>query len=86
MPLNELSESRRVAGLNSVLRKLKSDRVKKIFLSKEAKPSLLMEIKELADERKIPVEWAENSQMLGRACAVTRKTAAAALLKEENET
>ncbi len=36
MPLNELASSRRIAGVNSVLRKLKADGVSKIFISKEA--------------------------------------------------
>ena len=65
MPLNELASSRRIAGVNSVLRKLKADGVSKIFISKEADIPLKAEILQL-----------------GRACAVTRKTAAAALLKK----
>ena len=82
MPLNELASSRRVAGINSVLRKLKADEVSKIFLSKEAEGRLVSEILTEASERGILVEWTEQSLQLGRACAVNRKTAAAALLKK----
>ena len=82
MPLNELASSRRIAGVNSVLRKLKADGVSKIFISKEADISLKAEILTEAAKRGVPVEWAETSLQLGRACAVTRKTAAAALLKK----
>ncbi|NLX84713.1 MAG: 50S ribosomal protein L7ae [Synergistaceae bacterium] len=82
MPLNELASSRRVAGINSVLRKLKADEVSKVFLSKEADGHLLSEILEEAFKRGVLVEWTEQSLQLGRACAVTRKTAAAALLKK----
>ena len=80
MPLNELASSGRVAGINAVLRKLKADEAVKVFLSKEADARLLSEILEEAKKRAVPVEWAETSLQLGRACAVTRKTAAAALL------
>ncbi|NLD06129.1 MAG: 50S ribosomal protein L7ae [Synergistaceae bacterium] len=82
MPLNELASSRRIAGINSVLRKLKADEVKKVFISKEANCPQAEEIISEASKRGVPVEWAETSLQLGRACAVTRKTAAAALLKK----
>lgn len=82
MPLNELASSRRIAGINSVLRKLKADQVKKVFISKEANCTLIKEILAEASKREVPVEWAETSLQLGRACAVTRKTAVAALLKK----
>ena len=82
MPLNELASSGRIAGINSVLRKLKANEAVKVFLSKEADVRLLSEILEEAKKRAVPVEWAETSLQLGRACAVTRKTAAAALLKK----
>ena len=82
MPLSELASSRRIAGLNSVLRKLKADEADKVFISKEADRLLVKEIFAEASKRGVPVEWAETSLQLGRACAVNRKTAAAALLKK----
>lgn len=82
MPLNELASPRRIAGINSVLRKLKADEVIKIFLSREADERLTAELLAEAARRGVPVEWAEGSLQLGRACAVSRKTAAAALLKK----
>ena len=82
MPLNELASSRRIAGINSVIRKLKADEAIKVFVSAEADVQLIAEILTEAAKREVPVEWAETSLQLGRACAVTRKTAAAALLKK----
>lgn len=82
VPLNELASANRIAGMNSVLRKLKTDCLSKIFLSKEADPVLLKEIVSEAQERGVSIEWAEDSLQLGRACAVSRKTAAAAILKK----
>lgn len=81
MPLNELSTDRRVAGINSVQAALRAGNVLKIFLSKEAKPSLLTGIMSEAESSGVPIEWVTESLQLGRACAVPRKTAAAAILK-----
>ena len=82
MPLNELASSRRIAGINSVIRKLKADEAIKVFVSAEADVQLIAEILTESAKREVPVEWAETSLQLGRACALTRKTAAAALLKK----
>lgn len=81
MPLNELASPRRIVGTNVVLRKLKAGEVGKVFLSEEADSRFTAEILAEAEKQEVPVEWAEGSLQLGRACAVTRKTAAAALLK-----
>ena len=81
--LSELSSSERVAGISAVMRSLKACRAEKVFLSKEADIKLLSEIIKAADETNVPIEWAEESQQLGRACAIQRKTAAAALLKKK---
>ena len=82
MSLSELAAAERTAGINSVLRGLNANRAAKVFLAADADAELLREIVELAEKQRVPVEWAGDSQQLGRACAVTRKTAAAALLKK----
>ncbi|MCE5201296.1 MAG: ribosomal L7Ae/L30e/S12e/Gadd45 family protein [Synergistaceae bacterium] len=82
MPLYELATEERIAGINSVLRNLKAGCIRKVFLSKEADPALLKEITRAAEAGGVPIEWAEDSMQLGRACAIARKTAAAALLKK----
>ena len=82
MPLNELATAARIAGINAVLRKIKAGSVVKVFLSKEADESVLKNVVQAAQKQGVPIEWAEESLQLGRACAVSRKTAAAALLKK----
>ena len=73
MPLNELASSPRCAGQNSVLRNIARGEALKVFLA--------VRIRAASNERNIPVETAADSQQLGRACALTRKTAVAAILK-----
>lgn len=82
MPLNELASCQRSAGTASVLRKLARDEVSKVFIADDADEKLKSKIKTAIGEKDIPVEYAENSQMLGRACALSRKTAVAAILKK----
>lgn len=82
MPLNELAQNARCAGINSVLRNVAKGEVLKIFLAADVETKLKDKIILTAEECNIPVEIAEDSQQLGRACAVPRKTAVAAILKK----
>lgn len=82
VPLNELFASPRTAGFNSVQRKAAKGEVCKIFLADDADEKLAGKVKGIAAEYGIPIEPAENSQKLGRACALTQKTAVAAVLKK----
>lgn len=82
MPLCELASSSRSAGTASVLRKLARNEVLKVFIAEDADVKLKAKIKAAAEEKNVSVEYAEDSQKLGRACALSRKTAAAAILKK----
>ena len=81
MPLKELASSPRCAGQNSVLRNIARGEALKVFLAADADEKLALRIRAASNERNIPVETAADSQQLGRACALTRKTAVAAILK-----
>ena len=80
--LNELASEKRITGSKSLIRALRQGKVAKIFLSKEAEEGFFEEILEQAGIHGVSVEWAEDSLQLGRACAVSRKTAAAGLFKK----
>ena len=82
MPLNELASSRRTAGFNSVMRSLRRGEVVKIFLADDADEKLAREVKKTSEEANIPVEATEDSVKLGRACAVSHRTAVVAILKK----
>lgn len=82
MPLNELSSSPRTAGFNSVMRSLKRGEVIKVFLADDADEKIAGEVRKISAETNTPVEVAEDSVKLGRACVVSHKTAVAAILKK----
>lgn len=82
MPLNELSSLPRTAGFNSVMRSLKRGDAVKIFLANDADEKLAGEVRKASEEAGTPIELAEDSVKLGRACVMTHKTAVAAILKK----
>ena len=82
MPLTELASSPRTAGFNSVMRSLKRGEVIKIFLADDADEKIAGEVRKISAETNTPVEVAEDSGKLGRACVVSHKTAVAAILKK----
>lgn len=84
MPLGELATNRRIAGINSVQAALRTENVLKIFLSQEAEQSLLWDVVREAERLGVPMEWVGGSLQLGRACAMSRKTAVAAILKRKS--
>ncbi|WP_303881386.1 ribosomal L7Ae/L30e/S12e/Gadd45 family protein [Acetomicrobium mobile] len=82
MSLHELVESDRVVGAKSVLRKLLRSEIKKVFVARDAERKVIEPILREAEIRKIPVEWVDNSTILGRACVIERPAAVAGLLKD----
>ncbi len=79
MTVRELAESKRFVGISQVRRELERDNVGKVFLAEDADQSLLVEIRSLAESRGIPVESVGTMLELGRACAISRGAATAAL-------
>jgi len=83
MSLHELVESDRVVGAKSVLRRLLRSEIKKIFFARDAERKVIEPILKEAEIREIPVEWVDNSKILGRACVIERPAAVAGLLKDK---
>ena len=85
MSLSELATKNRLAGVSSVLRKLRKRQVIKVFIAEDADAEVKENIMKEASDANVSVEMTENMLQLGRACAITRKTAVAAILKEEDK-
>ena len=64
------------------MRRLKGGEVLKIVRGDEAEEKLAGEGRRASLETQTPVEIAEDSVKLGRACVVSHKTAVAAILKK----
>ena len=82
MPLSELASDQRVVGLRQVLRKIQLGQLQKLFLARDAAEERVMELLAEAERRGVTVEWCESMEVLGRASAISRKAAAAGIVKE----
>lgn len=81
MPLGDLATLRCVVGARQVYKKLLAGELEKVFLARDADPSLVQPILIEAQRQSLMVEWADSMRLLGRACAIQRKTAAAGIRK-----
>lgn len=79
MPLDELAVLGRIIGSRQLLRRLRAGAVSKVFVARDADPKRVSEILEEALARGIEIEWVESMRILGRACAISRETAAAGI-------
>lgn len=82
MAIRELAEGKRFIGLSQVRRELLKGNVEKLFIAEDADEQLLFEVKSLASSKGIEIEKARTMIELGRACAISRGAAIAALQRK----
>ncbi|MBO8154181.1 ribosomal L7Ae/L30e/S12e/Gadd45 family protein [Thermovirga sp.] len=79
MPLHELAVPYRVVGTKAVRKALSRGSLKKVFIAKDAEPSIVDGLWEQAASLGVEVEWADSKVVLGRACAIDRPASAAGI-------
>ena len=77
--LLELKTAPKVVGMKQLRRALKEDRVSRVFLARDADPSLTESI--AGSCQAIPCFWVVSMKVLGRACGIDVGAAAAAILQ-----
>ena len=82
--LNELKQSEKIVGLKQSLRLIESGNAKKAFLAKDCSSHIFDEVEHFCKKYKVPVEYAETTTELGRACGID-VGAAVAVLKKVND-
>lgn len=80
--LSELENGAKVVGVKQVRRALASGQAKRLYLAKNADPSLTGPLERQAAEQGVDLTWTDSMKALGRACGIAVGTAAAATLKE----
>ncbi|MDD3334434.1 MAG: ribosomal L7Ae/L30e/S12e/Gadd45 family protein [Eubacteriales bacterium] len=71
----------RVVGTKQVLRAVNDGKAARVFLGKDADGFIYHRVQALCEEKQVPVTVVDSMQELGKLCAVSVKTAAAAALK-----
>lgn len=80
--LSKLKETKcRVVGTSEVLRAINGEKVKQVFIARDASRHLVAPLYRLCAERNIPVVEVDSMRDLGLACGIRVSAAAAALVK-----
>ncbi|NCC95288.1 MAG: 50S ribosomal protein L7ae-like protein [Synergistales bacterium] len=83
MAVQELAEGKRFIGISQVRRELLKGNVGKLFVAEDADEAMTSDITSLAISQGIPVEMVGTMIELGRACAISRGAATAALQRKD---
>ena len=78
--LSQLENNAKVVGAKQTRRALKDGRAVRIFLARDADPSLTEPLEALGREHQVDVEWIDSMKSLGNACGIAVGAAVAALL------
>lgn len=81
MMLEELKHVARVIGIKQVTKAINKGQALCVFLAADADGRVINPLKNLCEERGIPMETAHSMGELGRACAIEVGAAAVAVLK-----
>lgn len=70
-----------IVGFNQVIRGLKSNLFKQVFIALDADKNIKKLIEEEADKKSVDVVYIDTKEELGKLCGIEINAAAAALLK-----
>lgn len=77
--MEELKNARHVVGVKQVRRTLTAREAKRLFVARDADPSLTGPLAELAREQGLSVEEVPTMKALGQACGIAVGAACAAI-------
>ena len=78
--LSELKTVQHVAGLKQTVRAVRSGKAKRVFLARDADPMLTEPLRQLCEEREIPVAEGHSMRELGEAGGIAVGAAAIAVI------
>jgi large subunit ribosomal protein L7A len=83
MPLGNLSKAgKKAVGSKQTLKLLARHQVKTVYLAKDAEKRVVDPIIQICTEKSVPIVYAENMLVLGRACGIDVGCAAAAVIEQ----
>ncbi len=82
MPLRALAEAaKRIVGVKQTEKAVTKEIAKKVYIACDADERIIGKLRELCMEKNVKVVEAESMDELGKACGISVKAAAAAILK-----
>lgn len=80
MLISLLKEQNKVIGIKQTTKALNQDKVKTLFVSKDAEKHLVQHLEQVAKEKDIEIIYVESMKDLGDACGINVGAAVAAIL------
>jgi len=74
---------RLVAGTKQTLSQIKKGSVAAVFIAQDADEQLIEKIKSECEKNNVEIRYAKSMKLLGKACAISRGAACAAILKNK---
>ncbi|MCD8198986.1 MAG: ribosomal L7Ae/L30e/S12e/Gadd45 family protein [Phascolarctobacterium sp.] len=82
MPLRALAEAtKRIVGVKQTEKAVAKEIADRVYIACDADEKIIGKLRELCIEKKVEVLEAESMDELGKACGISVKAAAAAILK-----
>ncbi len=75
--------SRFVTGTKQTLKAVQNEKVKHVFVARDAEERVLRPLLEMCAGKNVPVSYVEQMEELGKACGIKVKAATAAILSDE---
>jgi len=81
--LKKINSKCLVVGMKQTLSQIKQGNVKAVFIARDVEESLANKIISQCENTEIQICYAQSMKLLGKACAISRGAACAAILKNE---
>ncbi len=79
--LYHLKDTNKVVGTKQCIKAIQNDKVKAVFIAKDAEERVTNQVLQLAKEKQVPIEYVETMKELGSLCNIEVKTAIAAIIE-----
>ncbi|MDD3841040.1 MAG: ribosomal L7Ae/L30e/S12e/Gadd45 family protein [Clostridia bacterium] len=79
--IKEVPRSKRIIGTKQTKKEVVMNRVKKVYVAKDAENHIIRELTELCNEKLIPIIYVDTMKELGSICGIQVGAASAAILK-----
>ena len=83
--MSKINTKMLVVGINQTLSQIKNGNVSAVFIAQDADENIVKKIVSECENSDIEIRYATSMKLLGKACAISRPAACAAILKKETK-
>lgn len=83
--MSKINKKLLVVGMKQTMSQIKKGNVTAVFIAQDIDENLARTIKDECEKNEIEIRYAKSMKLLGKACAISRGAACAAILKKETK-